>query len=121
MNNDAFSAGTDTANTDIRFLKASESKVWRYISRWTGGRVSRVFWYLFNEDILATTRRFEKGRVVRGEIRGRDKGGGSTGRVRSLVVVSHRIGATEQKKRPGKTAFAANSARRQPLLVSFHH
>jgi len=73
MNNDAFAAGTETANTDIRFLKASGSNSWRYISRWSGGRVSRVLWYLFNDDILVTTRRFDKGRVVRGEIRDKDK------------------------------------------------
>ena len=121
MNNDAFSAGTETANTDIRFLKASGSRVWRYISRWTGGRVSRVFWCLFNDDIPVTTRRLEEGRVVRGEIRDRDKWGGGTGRVTSLVVLSHRIGATEQNERPGKAAFTAISARYQPLLVSFHH
>ena len=96
-NNDAFSAGTETANTDIRFLKASQSRVCRDMSRWTGGRVSSVFWCLFDDDILVPTRRFEKGRVVRGEIKDRDKAGGSAGRVRSLVILSHRIGVTEQK------------------------
>lgn len=61
--------------------------------------MSRVFWCLFCDAILkeVPTPGFEEGR---GEIRDRDRAGGSTGRVRSLVVLSHRIGATEQKSRP---------------------
>jgi len=111
MNNDAFSAGTETANTGIRFLKASGSKVWRYISRWAGGRVSRVFWYRF-DDMLVPTRRFEKGR----EIRVRDKGGGGTGRVRSLVALSHRMTRPRESEDPGRPW----SPRSSTSLVSFH-
>jgi hypothetical protein len=62
--------------------------------------VSSVFWCLFDDDILKDVPILgsKSGRCVRGEIRERDKEGGGTGRVRSLVVLSHRIDVTTQLK-----------------------
>lgn len=100
MKKDDFSAGTGTASTDIRFLKAS-----RFRACWAGGRVSSGFWYLFDEDILVPSGGFKNDWGVRKERRDEGEGNDSPGRVSILVALNHHIGMTGQVKYPTNSAL----------------